>query len=68
MLFFLCKFLFNFSDVDECEQYHPCNENSLCINTLGSYDCKCMSGFEQASITSKECIGNFKYASLIVEI
>ncbi len=49
---------FSTVDVNECDYYHPCNENSLCQNTLGSYVCQCMSGFEQASATSKECVGN----------
>ena len=31
------------SDVNECEGDHLCTE--LCINTPGSYDCSCPSGY-----------------------
>lgn len=32
-------------DVDECLLYSPCKNDGLCINTHGSYRCKCMNGF-----------------------
>lgn len=34
-------------DVDECAipRAHNCSDNSICVNTLGSYDCTCQDGF-----------------------
>ena len=35
-----------FPDVNECEEeINGCEENSLCINTDGSYECKCKDGY-----------------------
>jgi len=31
-------------DLDECSGRHRCNENAFCINTAGSYECRCKSG------------------------
>ncbi|XP_055860226.1 fibrillin-2-like, partial [Biomphalaria glabrata] len=49
-------------DVNECQGVNKlCPPNSECINTIGSYICKCYLGFVQASANqscyeSKECI------------
>ena len=34
------------SDIDECLVDPPCNESAECTNTLGSYECTCLDGFE----------------------
>ncbi|KAL9950396.1 hypothetical protein ACROYT_G042884 [Oculina patagonica] len=31
-------------DFDECSGHHSCSEHALCINTAGSYECRCKSG------------------------
>ena len=31
-------------DIDECEKKDPCHENALCLNTIGSFKCKCNKG------------------------
>jgi len=31
-------------DLDECSSQHQCNEFASCINTAGSYECRCKSG------------------------
>ena len=33
------------SDLDECYDSDPCDENALCNNTIGSYECKCFRGY-----------------------
>ncbi|CAL8277731.1 unnamed protein product, partial [Gadus morhua 'NCC'] len=33
-------------DIDECtEGKHYCRENTLCVNTAGSFTCRCLAGF-----------------------
>lgn len=39
-------FLFLHSDVNECELFSVCDVNARCINTMGSYQCLCNSGFQ----------------------
>ena len=36
------------TDLDECKArdiYSSCDENAVCKNTNGSYECQCKSGF-----------------------
>jgi len=58
---------FNFEicllDLNECEQFHPCDENSVCVNTLGSYKCECVKGFEKTTLN--QCHGNLYFILLI---
>lgn len=42
----------SFADINECElagghHGHHCHSNTECINTVGSYYCQCLPGFEQ---------------------
>lgn len=39
-----CNQLFLPPDLNECNGPHRCDENALCINTAGSYECRCKSG------------------------
>ena len=33
-------------DVDECaEQMSQCDENAVCVNTIGSHECSCAGGY-----------------------
>ena len=41
-------------DVDECINMSPCDENEICTNTFGSYNCSCAPGYEQ---TGDVCTG-----------
>lgn len=43
-VFHLC-----FPDIDECSQPEPVctEEHRECVNTKGSYDCRCSSGYEE---------------------
>ena len=38
--------LYLVADISECErQLDDCDPNATCINTFGSYDCMCNTGF-----------------------
>ena len=42
-------------DVDECEEKeYTCTFNSTCINTIGSYECECDSGYNKTD--NQECL------------
>ncbi len=45
---------FEHTDVNECSR-NPCYQ--LCVNTMGSFECDCMSGFELQP-DGKTCQGN----------
>ena len=34
------------TDINECNETNDCDGNASCTNTIGSYDCVCLSGFE----------------------
>ena len=46
------------SDIDECTSDNDtCHINATCINTVGSYDCECLSGFMGDGFNcSSECL------------
>lgn len=50
-----------FSDINECAtKQHNCSNAAECINTEGSFDCKCLngytgSGFSCAGRSNKNC-------------
>ena len=44
------------SDIDECAQ-NPCHDNASCINSIGSYECHCDSGF---SGNGKNCTSKYE--------
>jgi hypothetical protein len=45
----------SYIDIDECMLgTHNCHGNAECMNTVGSYDCACHSGFTGDGFT---CIG-----------
>ena len=36
-----------YADIDECsDQTNDCTENSICVNTRGSYECRCKPGYD----------------------
>ena len=41
-------FRFDCSDIDECDAYYPnqCSNDSVCVNSIGSYRCLCMVGLK----------------------
>ena len=48
-------------EIDECTtNYHRCNVNAACQNTVGSYKCTCKAGY---SGNGGKCVG--KYWSLL---
>ena len=42
-------------DIDECIDANPCGVNTDCLNTPGSFICRCSSGFIGDGLT---CAGN----------
>ena len=42
-------------DIDECQEPNICGDNSICNNLNGSYDCKCINGYEMNQ-EDEECI------------
>ena len=46
--------------MDECKTgAHDCSDDSTCVNTLGSFSCKCHSGFRMSGKTCvdiNECV------------
>ena len=57
-----CKYIYGFSDIDECEESHSCHVNATCMNTNGSYLCECHPGFNG---NGQICTGEF---NLFLEI
>ena len=56
----MINILFFASDTDECNMNTTeqlCSENAFCINTIGSYLCRCNVGFEGNGFSL--CQGNF---------
>ena len=45
-------------DIDECAKgnHNGCKEPSVCINTLGSYYCKCPQGYSGHGTLNDPCI------------
>lgn len=46
------KYIFKFNilfiyllDIDECRQ-NPCADNSICRNLPGTFECKCLEGYD----------------------
>ncbi|OEL26588.1 Wall-associated receptor kinase 1 [Dichanthelium oligosanthes] len=54
------------TDINECEykELYPCR--GVCWNTLGSYECKCRSGWDSADPLHIPCNPNFPLAAKIV--
>ena len=50
----------NIVDIDECRGTHACeNTSSTCVNTPGSYQCECRSGFRKIPKNNTNCQGKF---------
>lgn len=52
------------TDVDECIS-NPCS-NGDCVNTPGSYYCKCHTGFQRTP-TKQACIGKKSFTCTFVD-
>ncbi|XP_029182740.2 sushi, von Willebrand factor type A, EGF and pentraxin domain-containing protein 1-like [Acropora millepora] len=42
-------------DIDECTVSNPCGPNSVCVNLVGSYFCRCLNGYEHVPGNSNQC-------------
>ena len=54
------------ADVDECAspERNSCDANAMCINTDGSYVCRCLKGFTG---DGKSCSGNLRKNMTIIK-
>ena len=50
--------IFCYTDIDECTtNFHSCDVNAICQNTVGSYSCICKAGYIG---DGKKCNGNYR--------
>ena len=59
------KYIYGFSDIDECKGNHSCHVNATCTNTNGSYVCECRPGFNG---NGRICTGEFNLFAKIFRI
>ena len=52
------------TDTDECPVSDSCDQNMLCVNSVGSYSCSCRQGY-RAIKTQMSCIGNYQWRVLM---
>ena len=60
-----CKYLYGFSDIDECKGIHSCHVNAICTNTKGSFVCECQPEFNG---NGQNCKGEFNLFAIIFRI
>ena len=58
-MFLLYNSLCSITDIDEClEHVHNCsNETEICVNTIGSFECQCVTGYMKENGV---CTGMYK--------
>ncbi|XP_030592528.1 adhesion G protein-coupled receptor E1-like [Archocentrus centrarchus] len=49
-----------FTDINECEDYNSCGDNTICKNTNGSYYCQCQDGFRSPTGEVNFTVGGCK--------
>ena len=64
-----CKYIYGFSDIDECKGNHSCHVNAICTNTNGSYLCECQPGFNGngQSCTGEYSLSAIKFGKFLLE-
>ena len=46
----------NCEDVDECATINDCKANTACQNSIGSFECACIDGFEGEHPRKEDCV------------
>ena len=59
------KYIYGFSDIDECKGNYYCHLNASCTNTDRSYVCECQPGFNG---NGQNCKGEFNPFATIFRI
>ena len=56
---YIVKVIFADTDINECfHEAHDCDRvSTVCINTIGSYSCKCEEGYENITGVDNSCTG-----------
>ena len=66
LFLYLCMLKFSmFSDIDECTESDSPVCGQICTNTIGSYNCSCMIGYELNLMDSSSCDGKHKFLPLM---
>ena len=47
-------FFTDYADIDECLSPDTCGPHGICVNSVGSYDCQCIKGYQW---NGTQCIG-----------
>lgn len=47
-------------DTNECN-INPCQNNGTCVNSMGSYACKCIDGWEDQNCEKGKCFESYAF-------
>ena len=59
------RYVYDFTDINECKGNHSCHVNATCMNTLGSHVCQCHAGYTG---NGQNCTGECNFFVTIFRI